>query len=234
MNNPQPDVYGEEPDARLCAHCAAIMPPPRSTGPLATYCSSSCRRKAYEARHPQRILQQRRKKNEISRQRTAFIRSSIPTISCPICGTRFKPATVGKSGVYRKYCSRTCTLRGFYELRKEDGRQGRIFTEKRERRALARQPGMSDVARPKWRQRVFDRDGWTCYLCHDLVDQDARSPEPWSPVVDHVVPLARGGAHSSGNWRCAHFICNSVKKDLDVDEARPIVLAYLAGHTLRR
>ncbi|MFJ8594867.1 HNH endonuclease [Streptomyces sp. NPDC093598] len=61
---------------------------------------------------------------------------------------------------------------------------------------------------------IYQRDGWTCHICGDPVDRDAVVPDLAAPVLDHVVPLARGGTHDEGNLKTAHFYCNSVKRDL--------------------
>ena len=34
-----------------------------------------------------------------------------------------------------------------------------------------------------------------------------------SATLDHVIPLAKGGAHARANVRCAHLICNLRKGD---------------------
>jgi 5-methylcytosine-specific restriction endonuclease McrA len=52
------------------------------------------------------------------------------------------------------------------------------------------------------RELIFERDGWRCYLCGELVERcDA--------TLDHVVPLALGGVTEPGNLRLAHQRCNS-------------------------
>lgn len=58
------------------------------------------------------------------------------------------------------------------------------------------------------RQRVFDRDGWRCGLCKDLVDPALSHPDPLSVSLDHVVPMSRGGPHLYSNVQCAHLKCN--------------------------
>jgi 5-methylcytosine-specific restriction endonuclease McrA len=63
------------------------------------------------------------------------------------------------------------------------------------------------------RRKVFERDGWCCGICGELVDREAKAPHPRSPSLDHVVPLSKGGEHSYANVQCAHFWCNSVKSD---------------------
>lgn len=55
---------------------------------------------------------------------------------------------------------------------------------------------------------VFERDGWLCGLCDEPVSPDAVYPDPFSPSLDHVVPLSRGGAHSLENSQLAHLRCN--------------------------
>lgn len=62
-----------------------------------------------------------------------------------------------------------------------------------------------------FRRKVFERDGWTCRICRKPVDREAKVPHPKAPTVDHVVPLALGGAHVYTNVQTAHFICNSRK-----------------------
>lgn len=59
---------------------------------------------------------------------------------------------------------------------------------------------------------VFERDGWVCHICGDLVDRTVQYPDNASPTVDHVVPLCAGGEHSYANCRTAHMRCNSIKQ----------------------
>ncbi|MHB1173411.1 MAG: HNH endonuclease, partial [Lacisediminihabitans sp.] len=40
------------------------------------------------------------------------------------------------------------------------------------------------------RSVVFARDDYTCRLCGDVLDMTAKWPEPWSPTIDHIVPLS--------------------------------------------
>lgn len=65
---------------------------------------------------------------------------------------------------------------------------------------------------------VAERDGWICHLCHGPIDPTLtyRDPEtgkcnPWYLNMDHVIPLAKGGAHSYDNCRASHSICNKKK-----------------------
>lgn len=51
---------------------------------------------------------------------------------------------------------------------------------------------------------VLRRDGWLCHLCGGFVTRETLS-------FDHVVPLAKGGAHAVDNLKVAHLACNRVK-----------------------
>lgn len=52
---------------------------------------------------------------------------------------------------------------------------------------------------------VFERDRGICGICTKPIDP----PDKWH--VDHVVPLAKGGAHSYHNTQPAHAFCNISK-----------------------
>lgn len=57
--------------------------------------------------------------------------------------------------------------------------------------------------------QVFERDGWTCWICDEPVERmPYRKRAPRMASVDHVVPLARGGSHTLDNVRCTHLDCN--------------------------
>jgi len=60
---------------------------------------------------------------------------------------------------------------------------------------------------------IFERDAWSCWLCGRETDRAATKDDPMSATLDHVIPLAKGGAHARANVRCAHLICNLRKGD---------------------
>src|SRR5208282_2540 len=53
-------------------------------------------------------------------------------------------------------------------------------------------------------ETVFARDGWRCQHCHIETPQILRgnTSAPNAPTLDHVLPIARGGAHSYFNTQC--------------------------------
>lgn len=63
------------------------------------------------------------------------------------------------------------------------------------------------------RDLVFERDGYECKLCMKPLDMAAKFPHPWSPTLDHIIPLNKGGHHLYVNLQAAHFRCNTAKGD---------------------
>ena len=55
------------------------------------------------------------------------------------------------------------------------------------------------------------RDEDTCRICGKPIDFTTQPPHPSAATIDHVIALARGGAHSYGNTQLAHLRCNAVK-----------------------
>lgn len=117
---------------------------------------------------------------------------------CPECGAPFVDRQVRA-----RFCSVACGRRAA----------------KSRRRAAKRGAFVADVRR----REVFERDRWTCHLCGQRVAWTKAVPHPRAPVLDHVVPLAAGvelgGVHAPYNVRTAHFLCNSLKRDLVVQPA---------------
>ncbi len=51
-----------------------------------------------------------------------------------------------------------------------------------------------------------------CAICGKPIDYTLRWPNPGSFVVDHIIPIAKGGAHTFENTQPAHADCNSKKR----------------------
>jgi hypothetical protein len=56
---------------------------------------------------------------------------------------------------------------------------------------------------------IFERDGWRCQICG--VKTRGTYPNPRSPSLDHIVPMARSGPHLRHNVQCACWDCNCRK-----------------------
>ena len=61
----------------------------------------------------------------------------------------------------------------------------------------------------------------TCAICGRPVDKTLRTPDPWSPEVDELIPVSRGGdPYSFDNCRLVHRRCNRLKSNLTDEAAR--------------
>lgn len=52
----------------------------------------------------------------------------------------------------------------------------------------------------------------SCAICGRAIDFTIEWPDPMSFVVDHTIPLAKGGQHTFANTQPAHASCNSIKR----------------------
>lgn len=61
------------------------------------------------------------------------------------------------------------------------------------------------------RKRILEMYN-TCAICGRPVDKTLKYPDPMSAVVDHIIPIAKGGHPSDiSNLQLAHNICNNQK-----------------------
>lgn len=126
--------------------------------------------------------------------------------SCKACGLFMVTRTLRKRVCEACQAQRRSVERKRYR-RTEAGRQDKRICKAR-RRALER--GISaDRIDPI---KVFERDRWRCHLCGCKTPRRLRGTyEANAPELDHVVPLAAGGAHTWGNVKCACRKCNGSK-----------------------
>ena len=50
-----------------------------------------------------------------------------------------------------------------------------------------------------------------CHICGQPIDYNLPHTDPMSFVVDHVIPLSKGGADTIENSRASHARCNAKK-----------------------
>lgn len=192
--------------------CLACLTP-ISTPDARRYCSTECRKAARRAE-------------------SAAIRAEVTKI-CPACSARFSPA----KSMRQLYCSPRCSkaatrdaasrvcsgegcdrpvrARGLCAMHwrrqaRADGRESppawddRRRAASQKRRAQKRGTQVEDVLPTE----IFDRDGWCCGICAEPVSPESAWPDPLSPSLDHILPLALGGAHVRANVQLAHLACN--------------------------
>ena len=59
---------------------------------------------------------------------------------------------------------------------------------------------------------ILARDKWTCQLCGEPTPKSLRGTcDPRAPELDHILPIAAGGAHVPENCQCACRECNGAK-----------------------
>lgn len=60
-----------------------------------------------------------------------------------------------------------------------------------------------------------------CGICGKPVDKSLKYPDPMSPTVDHIIPVAkRGDPIDLDNLQLAHWICNRLKSDKIVEPSK--------------
>ena len=63
-------------------------------------------------------------------------------------------------------------------------------------------------------RRQIARSQPACHLCGEPIDYQLHHLDPRSFVIDHVIPLIKGGADALSNVKAAHRLreCNSKKR----------------------
>lgn len=51
-----------------------------------------------------------------------------------------------------------------------------------------------------------------CHICGQAIAWEADHLDPMSFVIDHIIPLAKGGEDALSNLAAAHRLCNSKKR----------------------
>lgn len=69
-----------------------------------------------------------------------------------------------------------------------------------------------DSAQRKRHRQAIARSRPACWICGNPVDYSLKWPDPMCFVVDHVLPLAKGGSDDISNKKAAHNTCNSKKR----------------------
>lgn len=158
-----------------------------------------CMRREAQARQAAKLrakAEARRQKEREARRRREKKQAQIGMNFCPVCGA---------PTLRRKYCSDKCLAKAQNKA-----------NETRRRQLISAAMVDKDITV----EGLYKRDNGICYLCgkpcrlDDYIIQDGQKQcGDWYPSIDHVVPLARGGAHSWDNVKLAHRICNSRKAD---------------------
>lgn len=149
-------------------------------------------------------------KNCSSRCATRASRGSPVEKSCKHCGLIFEPinGALCCSGDCRDAFDRTLRNAWFKKRMSTDPTfVAKVRASGHRRRARKVSAYVEDVDR----DFVMARDKWLCHLCGDKIPKNAKWPSGLFGTLEHVVPLASGGAHSYNNVKAAHLSCNCKK-----------------------
>lgn len=217
-------------DKRTCPVCeSGFAPRSGAGGSQQIYCTAKCR-----------VTAQRKRaavgRNEREAAKRADLRRQIRKV-CIHCGETFTPKkSLGKqlcsdecrSARGRDSLSRTCSMpecdlphrakglcnKHYRAILRAEGRIKPQPWDDKKRDAYQRRKAVkrgASTGRPVLRDEIAERDGFTCGLCSEPVDMAVQWPDPLSPTLDHIVPLALGGPHDPDNVQLAHLTCNSIK-----------------------
>jgi 5-methylcytosine-specific restriction endonuclease McrA len=159
------------------------------------------------------LAEQRKKTREVEK----YWFNAIHTVErkCTVCGKIFYCL----DSETRVTCSHECSCEHGKAKRRERDRQRKRIRKhicKTTYRARCRKYGVyydSSVTR----DAVIKRDNGTCQICGKKCNPNDKSwgtSGPNYPTLDHIIPLAKGGAHVWANVQCACGLCNSYKRDL--------------------
>ncbi len=87
------------------------------------------------------------------------------------------------------------------------------FNMEKKKRNRPDKDGTHRAAFDKNKKRIYATQT-ICALCGRPVNFDLKFPNPMSPTIDHIVPVAKGGHPSDiSNLQLAHLACNRAKAD---------------------
>lgn len=214
--------------SRACVQCGA---PLTTSHKARMYCSRPCNRAAATARaRAARVaarrdvrcatcgagLSERRAARFCSRRCADIARGMVKAVppqprrcELPACEAEYLPATS-----LQRCCSRSHVRKLYRIERAAEIKAARQPWDDQRRDAYQRRRASKKQAttgRPVLRSEIAERDHWKCQLCGDPVDKAVVWPDPFSPSLDHIVPLSKGGAHDPDNVQLAHLRCNVAK-----------------------
>ena len=159
----------------------------------------TCQKRQIEEKEKERAQQREAlEKQKLLEKERRFWRQDFKQNEFKIC------AWCGSIHMERgRYCSEKC--RRAHDNHRKDTRISR-----------ARKKDMTITLR-----KLYLRDRGACWICGGTCDyKDCKRDSsgnfivgPTYPSIDHVYPLSRGGSHTWGNVKLAHFYCNTLKRD---------------------
>lgn len=180
-----------------CAICGEIVATRNKS--QKTCLNLECKEKYKKVRHAERNKRNSENAKERAKQKRQLYRLAH-TIEkeCAECGTLF-------------YCLDTenkCTC---------SSKCSRRYASKKAEKRIPKEQRIDKITL----KRLFKRDNGNCYLCGKKCNWDDwnfskkgnKYPGDEYPVIEHVIPISRGGLNAWDNVRLAHWKCNLEKAD---------------------
>lgn len=163
--------------------------PPRTPRVIPMHACSICG----TVTHKLRCCEEHEKEWSRRKSREDNVNRSERDGKAAICKECRKPFTLVYGINRRLYCSDECHK----ERAQRIGHSGD--------RARRRGCTVIDAIDPR---DVFEAADWNCQICGGRMAELKSYPDPDSPTLDHIIPIALGGQHTLDNVRAAHLLCN--------------------------
>lgn len=139
--------------------------------------------------------------------------ASRPVPHCADCGVQLE------AGKYQRRCSSCREKHHKDRVRAERRTSPSRRAHKAKRKALHR--GKIAGAETFDPIEILERDKWRCHICGVSTPRKLRGTyDDRAPELDHLVPLAKGGAHTRANTACACRKCNMAKGSSIIGQMR--------------
>ena len=92
------------------------------------------------------------------------------------------------------------------------------------RPTYSNRPEKNKAVRSQWEhnKKIILATQSVCGICGKPVDKSLKYPNPMSPTVDHIIPVAKNGDPVAlDNLQLAHMYCNRMKSDKMPVETKP-------------
>lgn len=166
-----------------------------------------CKEIEREAKRIEHIKQLQEKRIEAEKvkleKRNAYEKSLLAI--CPECGNEYRRTGKGKDGGLLGFCSIACR-------NKKRNRLNGL-----RRRRVHKNGTFDHTINLQW---LINRDKNKCKICgrkvdindYEIIDGIFAVGENY-PSIDHIIPVSRGGTHTSENVQLSHMKCNRMKND---------------------
>lgn len=189
-----------------CVECGREIESSRYGPSRRMYCSSRCKKAAFNRANPRAMTPRKRTANQ--RRRSAL--------------ARLNRAALGVQAGLRRWTAGPCSICGRLFVSPQDSTTcSSVCATRRDKRRWRRKNGSDNTRKRAQRfgveyqriepRSIYARDNWTCGLCHEPIDRATVYPDLGSPSIDHVVPMSLGGAHVKSNVQASHLGCNIEK-----------------------